>query len=159
MTIKDWQEDGYINVETLPKTTTGKRVIPLPAAIKAILDEQRRAQMEQRLKAGSAWEGEEPGKANCYIFAKALGKPADRNNIARSFRDLCDKVGIPRRGIHALRHTFSTNWVQNNPDISSLSRILGHADPAFTYKTYCHADPHSMNQGMEQMARFIEQAE
>ncbi len=56
---------GYINVETLPKTTTGKRVIPLPAAIKAILDEQRRAQMEQRLKAGSAWEGEEPGKTNC----------------------------------------------------------------------------------------------
>ena len=24
MTIKDWQEDGYINVETLPKTISGK---------------------------------------------------------------------------------------------------------------------------------------
>lgn len=155
MTIKDWQADGYINVETLPKTTAGKRVIPLPAPIKAILDEQRRAQMEQRLKAGSAWEGEDPGKANGYIFANALGKPADRHNIARVFRNLCDKVSIQRRGIHALRHTFATNWVQKNPDISSLSRILGHADAAFTYKTYCHADPHSMEQGMEQMANFI----
>ncbi len=158
MTIKDWQEDGYINVETIPKTTAGKRVIPLPATVKAILEEQRRAQMEQRLKAGSAWEGEDPGKANGYIFANALGKPADRHNIARVFRDLCDKVNIPRRGVHSLRHTFATNWVQKNPDIASLSRILGHADPAFTYKTYCHADPNSMQQGMEQIAHIIEQA-
>ena len=29
MTIQDWRNDGYINVETLPKTTRGKRVIPL----------------------------------------------------------------------------------------------------------------------------------
>ena len=159
MTIKDWQEDGYINVETLPKTTAGKRVIPLPATVKAILEEQRRAQMEQRLKAGSAWEGEDPGKPSGYIFANALGKPADRHNIARAFRGLCDKVNIPRRGVHSLRHTFATNWVQHNPDIASLSRILGHADPSFTYKTYCHADPNSMKQGMEQMANIIEQAE
>lgn len=159
MTIKDWQEDGYINVETLPKTTMGKRVIPLPSILKAILEEQRKDQIEKRLKAGSVWEGEEPGKANGYIFANNIGKPADRHNIARSFRALCDKAGIPRRGVHALRHTFATNWVQNNPDISSLSRILGHADPAFTYKTYCHADPHSMAQGMDQMAHFIEKAE
>ncbi|MBR3743146.1 MAG: site-specific integrase [Clostridia bacterium] len=155
MTIKDWQADGYINVETLPKTAAGKRVIPLPNSVKAILEDQRRAQMEQRLKAGSAWAGEDPGKANCYIFANSLGKPADRHNIARAFRDLCDKAGIPRRGIHTTRHTFATNWVQNNPDIASLSRILGHADTAFTYRTYCHADQQSMERGMEQMASFI----
>ena len=103
--------------------------------------------------------GEEPGKANGYIFANALGNPANRHSIARTFRSLCDHTGIPRRGIHALRHTFATNWVQRNPDIASLSRILDHADTAFTCKTYCHFDPASMQQGMEQMAALISQAE
>lgn len=155
MTVKDWQEDGYINVETLPKTTTGKRIIPLTAQMQAILEDQRRHQIAQKLKAGSAWSGNEPGKANAYIFANALGKPADRHNLARSFRDLCSKSGIPSRGVHTLRHTFATNWVQINPDIVSLSRILGHADAAFTYKTYCHADQNSMTRGMELMERSI----
>lgn len=146
LTVKDWQEDGYTNVETPPKTASGKRTIPLSAPLKAILEEQRKAQLEQRLKAGSAWSDKG------YIFANGLGHPADRHNIARTFRSLCDASGIPRRGVHTLRHTFATNWVQNNPDISSLSRILGHADAAFTYKTYCHADPSSMEKGMEKMA-------
>lgn len=146
LTVKDWQEDGYMNIETPPKTASGKRTIPLSAPLKAILEEQRRAQLGQRLKAGSAWTD------NGYIFANSLGNPADRHNIARTFRSLCDASGIPRRGVHTLRHTFATNWVQNNPDISSLSRILGHADAAFTYKTYCHADPSSMEKGMEKMA-------
>ena len=149
MTIKDWQEDGFINVETLPKTTSGKRVIPFTEPTRGILDAQRKAQIEQRLKAGSTWQD------NGYIFANAVGNPADRHNIARTFRCLCDQCGITRRGVHALRHTFATNWVQRNPDIASLSRILGHADTSFTYKTYCHADPTSMQQGMAQMANLI----
>lgn len=154
--IKDWQDDGYIHVETLPKTTAGKRIISLPATLKTILDEQRKDQIQKRLKAGSVWAGEEPGKPDGYIFANNIGKPADWHNIARTFRRLCDEIYIPRRGIHALRHTFATNWAQKNPDISSLSRILGHSDAAFTYKTYCHADHQSMEKGMQQMAELIE---
>ncbi len=123
--------------------------------VRAILEEQRHAQMEERLKVGIIWEGEEPGKPDCYVFANTIGKPADRNNIARTLRSICDRAGITRSGVHALRHSFATRWVQSNPDIASLSRILGHADAAFTYKVYCHADQQSMERGMEQMANFI----
>lgn len=155
MTIKDWREDGYINVETLPKTSAGKRVIPIGNALKSLLNEQRSAQYEEILHAGTAWAG---NKANGYVFANALGKPNDKHNISRTFRRICDLSGIERRGIHALRHTFATNWVQNSPDIPALSRILGHADTAFTYKTYCHADSSSMEKGMNMMEQFIKQA-
>ena len=64
---------------------------------------------------------------------------------------MLNKAKLPTRGVHALRHTFATNWVQTNPDIVSLSRVLGHSDPAFTYKTYCHANQASMEQGMNGM--------
>lgn len=155
MTIKDLQEEGYVNVTTAPKTTAGKRVIPLTPALRAILEEQRLVQLRERLKAGSAWAGGEAGSGSGFIFATKLGGPSDRHNLNRVFRTILDKQGLPRRGVHALRHTFATNWVQTSPDVVALSRILGHTDPAFTYKTYCHADQRSMNQGMAAMESFL----
>ena len=156
VTIKDLQEDGYINVNTPPKTTAGKRIIPLTPALRGLVEDQRRFQLQQRLKAGSAWEGAEPGKGSCYIFANAVGRPADRNNMNRVFYRVLDKAGLPHRGVHALRHTFATNWTQTNNDIVALSRILGHTDPSFTYRTYCHPEQHSMAQGMAAMDAFLQ---
>lgn len=154
MTIKDWQEDGYINITTAPKTKAGKRVIPLTPQLRALLDEQRSIQLRERLKAGSAWAIDDTGKSSTYIFANRVGSPADRHNLNRTFRGILSKAGLPSRGVHALRHTFATNWVQQSPDVVALSRVLGHTDPAFTYKTYCHADQRSMNQGMAMMEAF-----
>lgn len=154
MTIKDLQEDGYVNVTTPPKTKAGKRIIPLTQQARALLEEQRIIHLRERLKAGSAWATDDTGKPSSYIFANRIGNPADRHNLNRSFRGILDKIGLPGRGVHTLRHTFATNWVQKNPDITALSHILGHTDPAFTYKTYCHADQRSMNQGMAMMESF-----
>ena len=150
MTVQDWRDDGYINVETLPKTTRGKRVVPLTKTLISILNRQSTAQKKDCLKTGRKYD-----EKNGYIFANTLGNPADRHNIARAYRSLCKKAGIEPRGIHTLRHTFATNWVRNSPDVPTLSRILGHADAAFTYKTYCHTDPESMKQGMDMMESFI----
>ena len=50
---------------------------------------------------------------------------------------------------------FATNWVRHSPDVSTLSRILGHADAAFTYKVYCHVDQASMKSGMDMMETFL----
>lgn len=154
-TIKDLQEDGYVSTDKAPKTDAGKRIIPLTPALRSLVEEQRRFQIQQRLKAGSAWESGDPGKGSGYIFANALGLPADRNNMNRVFRRVLDAAGLTHRGVHALRHTFATNWVQTNNDIAALSRILGHTDPAFTYKTYCHPEQRSMAQGMAAMDAFL----
>ena len=156
VTIRDLQEDGYVNVTTPPKTEAGKRVIPLTPTLSNLLEEQRRAQLQERLRAGSAWEGDEPGRGSAYIFANALGRPADRNNMNRTFRRVLDNAGLPHRGVHALRHTFATNWVQTNDDVVALSRILGHTDPSFTYRTYCHPEQRSMAQGMAAMESFLQ---
>ena len=150
MSIQDWREEGYVNVETLPKTSNGKRVIPLNGTLEGILEQEKRKQMGNCLKTGRTFD-----RSDSYIFANAIGNPADRHNISRAFRAMCVKAGIEARGVHTLRHTFATNWVRNSPDIPSLSRILGHFDTAFTYKTYCHADTSSMASGMEMMESIL----
>ena len=156
MTIKDLQEDGYINVTSTPKTAAGKRIVPLTPSLRSLLEEQRQIQLRERLKAGSAWASTDAGRGSAYIFANKTGKPSDRHNLNRAFAAILDKAELPRRGVHALRHTFATNWVQQNPDIAALSKILGHTDTAFTYKTYCHADQRSMNQGMAAMEALLQ---
>lgn len=158
ITYNDLEEDGYTSEDVRPKTDAGKRIIPLTPTLRAILEEQRMAQLRERLRAGSAWDGAEAGRGKAYIFANSLGNPADRHNLNRVFHRLLEKAELPRRGVHALRHTFATNWVQTSPDIVALARILGHTDPAFTYKTYCHAEARSVVQGMGGMEVFIRDA-
>lgn len=156
MIVKDLDNGGSYGCYGTPKTATGKRVIPLTDTLRGILSAQKEQQQQDCTKCGTAWQGPEPGSADCPIFASMVGTPLDRHNLARSFRRLLKDANLPTRGIHALRHTFATNWVRKNPDVVSLSRVIGHSDPAFTYKTYCHTDAAAMNEGMAMMEQFLQ---
>ena len=156
MTIKDLQEDGYVNITSTPKTAAGKRIIPLTPHLRALLEEQRQIQLRERLKAGSAWTTTDAGRGTAYVFANKVGNPSDRHLLNRAFASILDKAGLPRRGVHALRHTFATTWVQDGNSIADLAYVLGHTDTGFTYKTYCHADRSSVNQGMAKMDAFLQ---
>jgi integrase len=39
---------------------------------------------------------------------------------------------------HSLRHTFASAIIAGGADQGHLARLLGHTDPAFTYRTYVH---------------------
>lgn len=140
---------------TTPKTEAGKRFIPFNAKLREIVEEQRKAQRLDRLRVGDLWNGGQVGKGEQFIFATSRGTPCDRHNIARTLRECCKKCGIKSRGPHALRHTFATRWVRTNPDVATLSKILGHSNVAFTMKTYVHADNESKRLGMDTMSALI----
>ncbi len=123
-----------------PKTKAGKRSIPLLPSMKTLLSEQRHSQLKRRLKAGSAWTGCRTDQNDNYVFASMVGTALDRDNKGRFLHTYLKKVGLSSRGIHTLRHTFATNWVQSGGDIRSLSEILGHTNVAFTMQTYVHSD-------------------
>jgi integrase len=44
-------------------------------------------------------------------------------------------------GFHALRHTFASTLLSENVDIRALAAYLGHTDPGFTLRVYCHLMP------------------
>lgn len=146
---------AYERVTNPPKTKAGKRYIPINEKLRVILDEQRKGQRLERMKVGVAWEGEEPGKGMQWVFASTMGTPADRNNLARCLRGCLKEAGLKTRGVHALRHTFATNWTQVSSDYRTLSEIMGHTNVAFTIQRYVHSDKDMKKKGMDFMASLL----
>jgi integrase len=50
---------------------------------------------------------------------------------------------VPGRenGFHQLRHHFASVALRDGVDIRQLAEYLGHSDPAFTLRVYCHLMP------------------
>lgn len=144
-TVKQGVQRVRINGETKifiapPKTKAGWRTIPLSPITLAILEEQKREQRKQRLTVGEVWQGGIPGQGETYVFSSDVGTPLDRTNLGRVLRKTLDDSGLKHRGIHALRHTFATNYVRASKDYRALSEILGHTKVAFTIQLYVHSD-------------------
>lgn len=148
-------EKESVRICSAPKTKAGKRYVPLNPKTAELLEQQRLSQKLERVRAGEAWEGGEPGKGKQYVFATAAGGPADRHNLGRTLRNCLDRANLQRRGVHALRHTFATLWVQRGQDLRTLSELLGHTNVAFTMQRYVHSDRETKKKGMASMADII----
>ena len=114
------ENGNYTLICNSPKTVTSKRCIPLSS------------QMIKLLCIIKSKCGEQ------YIISNK-GKPVLIRGYQRSFEKLLDKLGIPHRGFHALRHTFATRTLECGMDIKMLSEILGHKSPAVTLNRYVHS--------------------
>lgn len=132
-----------------PKTVAGKRQVPISEKALAVLDDQRRAQVEMRLKAGSTWAN------NGLIFSADNGNPLEVRNISRTLYKVLEQIGASRRGVHALRHTFATRWIEAGNDVRTLADILGHANVATTLKLYVHSSKDTKRRGMDALDKFI----
>ena len=72
-----------------------------------------------------------------YLFCDYHGNALTYNAMRQSFERLCARVGVECRGIHGLRHTFSTEYIKNSGDVFSLSKILTHNSIQITQQ-YIH---------------------
>lgn len=115
-------EDGsFCRITDTPKTIQSRRVIPLPKQLIPLLRE---------MKKGST--------SSLVVSAKGTELISVRS-YQRSFELLQQKIGIDRRGFHALRHTFATRAIECGMDVKSLSEILGHKNPTITLNRYVHS--------------------
>ena len=76
-----------------------------------------------------------------YVFSQTA-KPDPIHPCTPSIwaSDISEKYGIEKFHCHKLRHTFASVAITNGADISSVSEILGHHDPAFTLRQYTHSN-------------------
>jgi integrase len=137
-----------------PKTKAGRRSVPLVPSMKALLDEQAKAQRLERLEAGGAWIGGTPGQGETFVFASATGTALDRCNLGRFLRASLDAAGLKHRGLHALRHTFATNCIRAGVDVRTLAEIIGHTKIAFTIQRYVHSDMATKRAALEAVDRL-----
>jgi integrase len=135
-------EKGQITVRDSADTRTQTRVsttktgeerrIGIGARTVAVLKAHRQRQLEERM-AASSWA--DPG----LVFPNTKGKIRRRDSVMRSLRRLLEEAGLsPKVRFHDLRHTAGTLALRQGIPLHTVSKMLGHSDPAMTLRRYAH---------------------
>jgi integrase len=114
-------------------TKTGKeRKIHIGPRTAEVLRAHRARQLEERM-AASTWA--DPG----LVFPNTRGKIRRRDTVMRSLRRFLHEAGLPADvRFHDLRHTAGTLALRQGVPLHTVSRMLGHSDPAMTLRRYAH---------------------
>jgi len=117
-----------------PKTKRGRRTIVLPSFTVEALRARWKEQLELRLVLGV---GGRPA-AEDLVFTLPDGSPWNPDYLSRCWRRATISLGLPKVGLHALRHSHASALIAGGVDPLTISRRLGHRTPAFTLSTYGH---------------------
>ena len=135
-------ESVYNGHFSTPKSQSSNRRVPLSSQVLQVL-RHRRAKLVN-------------AKPEDLVFASRKGTPFRPDNVLkRTIHPACDRLGMPRVGWHAFRHTHATllNELGENP--KTAQAILGHSDLETTMGTYIHAIPETMIRAEERLAQAL----
>lgn len=122
-------ENMPINVQVTgkPKTKNSIRKIPLnDKAIKALLELKIRSDhIETNTK---------------NICIGIHGEPYYLRSLQKNLKNVCEAANVEYLGVHALRHTFATELINNGATPKNVSELLGHSSMVFTMDKYVHSD-------------------
>lgn len=116
-----WENGKYQKTTDTPKTRSSRRVIPIPRTVIPYLREMKRH------------------SKSIYVISGSDGAEISIRSYQRTFELLLNRLQIPHKGFHSLRHTFATRAIECGMDVKTLSEILGHNNPAITLKRYVHS--------------------
>jgi integrase len=91
--------------------------------------------MERVERAGDLWEDYD------LVFCTGLGRPLAPQNVARAFKALCQRAGVPEITLHEGRHTHTTTLIAGGVPIGVVSQRLGHSRVSTTMDIYAHVLP------------------
>jgi integrase len=125
---------GGTVIEKTPKTRSGARTITIDDELVSMLRTLKAEQRVELMRLGVR-------NAGGYVFTAENGRPYWPQRITADFRQVTDRLGLPRIGPHGLRHT-SVTWAMasgQNPKV--VAQRHGHTDASFTMKRYSHVLP------------------
>ena len=136
-TCRDGYCNGrYIRQTNSPKTPSSERYIPLSGKLCALLKGMKKVSRSE------------------YVISHGA-RPVPVRSYQRTFERLLVRLGIPRRGFHALRHTFATRAAESGMDAAVLAEILGHSSPVITLGRYVHPSESHKIKCMNRLAEGI----
>lgn len=125
-----------------PKSRASSKALPLPAPLEARLRTYLRTWKPNPLR---------------LLFANRAGKPFFANSIVqRKLWPILDKLGIPRCGLHAFRHTHSSLLLAEGASPTVAQAQLRHSDPRITLGIYGHVLGDAQRQAVEKVAAILE---
>jgi len=137
-----------------PKTERSRRTIALPASLVEMLRAHRSRQIEERLRAGPAWQGEQWGD---LVFANEIGEPLPGTQLTRRFQAVLATLGLPRQRFHDLRHAAATFMLSEGVSLRTTMELLGHSTIAVTANTYSHVLPELQRDATERVSALLAQ--
>lgn len=135
-----WQE---------PKTPRSRRRIPIDEGTVRVLQQWRKKQVEERLRAGPAWHDYN------LVFTTSNGRPLDFGFVAGRLKATAQRAGVPKIRFHDLRHTHATILLRQGIHPKVVSERLGHASVALTLDTYSHVLPDTQREAVTALERVF----
>lgn len=77
-----------------------------------------------------------------YILTNSIN-PMEPRTIRQHYKKVLEKLDIPYRPFHYIRHTFATRLINNTGDYKVVSELLGHSSVSITLDIYMHSDMNS----------------
>ena len=122
----------------LAHTKTGPRRVWLSKAAQAILARQARA-------------------ASPYVFTSPRHPDRPLSDTLSLWRRARTEAGFEDVRLHDLRHTVASQAVARGVPLSTVARMLGHADPTMTLR-YAHVGNSDLQAAAERIGKAIEAA-
>lgn len=134
-----------------PKSETSRRVVPMLPEVQAILQQQRKEQLENRMALGKDYKQENGLTDVCFQYPTggAYWSEAIRHDLEKVNADIReDHPEFKPIHPHVLRHTFATRWIENGGSMKTLQTILGHSNYGITADIYSHVLPDTKQEEM-----------
>jgi integrase len=120
--------------DTDPKTERSARTLPLTPALAKALKRAKALQAAERLRLGPHYVG-----GGEHVVVDDAGRPYHPDTLSDFWRELCSAAKVRPIRLHDARHSCASIMHAQAIPIAVISAWLGHADPAFTMRTYVHA--------------------
>ena len=153
--LKRTKEAGGYTLASLKNDR--ERLLTPPPMLLSMLKEQKREQVEQRMKAGPAWRGwnsVEEQKTG-LVFTTELGDHYCPQTVYAHFKKIARQIGAEKANVHSLRHTYAVLCLQNGDDVKTVQSNLGHATAAFTLDVYGHVSEKMKQDSANRMEAYM----
>ena len=143
-----------------PKTKKSYRTIPLTdlaySVLKSCYDERDSRKESDVLSQVLEYTDSRTGEKRCLVMRDLVfvnwrtGEPAKNSSYDTHLYKLCDKAGIEKFCMHALRHTYAMRAIESGMQPKVLQKLLGHASIKTTMDRYVHVTSESLDQAVRQ---------
>jgi integrase len=140
---------GKKQIEKTPKSRAGRRKLPLPDHLVAVLKATRKIQAADRLKLGEAYE------PSGYVVVNEAGAALTPNAVEDRWPRVLKAAGLRHHRLHDARHTCGTLMHLKGVPIAVISAWLGHASKAFTLQTYVNPKPEALAVAAQSFAQVV----
>ncbi|WP_240437095.1 tyrosine-type recombinase/integrase [Streptomyces sporangiiformans] len=117
-----------------PKTRASRNWVSLSPRVATALERQATLARAGQ-PAGTPPEG--------LVFCQPDGSPLRPQGILTELRRRGEELGLPRIGVHDLRHTAATIMISSRVPLAVVSKTLRHSTLSTTVNLYGHLLPHA----------------